>query len=273
VKPPTRVGIVARADMPERVKVAAEVASLLRGRVELVAKDELASPLSLPGEPLAQMRADVIVTIGGDGTILYTLQQNPAPVFGVNTGELGFLTEILPADLRAGLDRLLSGDFALEERTKVATRLNGERLPDATNEAVLKASRASKMLRLRIAHDRDLIDDALRADGVIVATPTGSTSYAMSAGGPIVDPPLPALILVPIAPFKLSSRPHVFPASDTLEIEMLAPGKDAVVVLDGQFERPIGEGDRLAFTGSEQKARFVRFRKHGFERVRKHLVR
>ena len=268
-----RVGIVARHDMPERVAIARDVASFLSGKVEIVVKDELKSSLKRPAEPLSKMDVDVVVTVGGDGTILYTLQQNTAPVFGVNSGELGFLTEIQPSELSAGLTRLLSGDFQIEERTKVATLRSGKSLPDATNEAVLKAMRTSKMLRMRIENDGDVIEEKLRADGVIVATPTGSTSYSMSAGGPIVDPRIDAMIVVPIAAFKLSSRPYVFPATSKLTIEMLAPGKDAIVMLDGQSEESVAEGDRLEFTGSTTKARFVRFRRHGFDRIRQHLVR
>lgn len=266
------VGIVARADVPERVRVAEKVAQLLSPKVEVVVKDELADALKIPGAALDRLKADVIVTCGGDGTILYTLQHNSAPVFGVNVGELGYLTEIAPDELEAGLSRLVKGDFLIEERMRIAARLNGDSLPLAINEAVLKGTRTSKMLRLRIRHSREAVEENLRADGVIIATPTGSTSYAMSAGGPIVDAGLQAMILVPLAPFKLSSRPYVFPATETLEVELLAQGKDAVVMLDGQFEKPIGGGDKLTFTGSREPARFVRFKRHGLERLRKHIA-
>lgn len=268
-----RLGVMAKHDNPERVEVAREVVRLLDGRADVVVKDELARHFpGLPAQGLEEMKVDALLTIGGDGTILMALQQSEAPVFGINTGELGFLTEVEPPQLKTALDQLLKGQYTVEARLKLAVRMNGERLPDAANEAVVKSAHPSKMLALRLASNGEVIED-IRADGVIMATPTGSTSYSMSAGGPIVDPRIEAFIMVPLAAFKLGARPFVFPAKASVEAELPANAKDAVLVLDGQYERRLGGGDTVAFTGSEHRARFVRLRTHFYGRLRERLVR
>ncbi|HEV8361713.1 MAG TPA: NAD(+)/NADH kinase [Candidatus Thermoplasmatota archaeon] len=268
-----RIGLVAKHDVPERVEVAREVVKLLNGRAEVIVKDELAAHFpDLKAQALRDMQVDVLATVGGDGTILYAMQQSSAPVFGINTGELGFLTEVEPANLREALDKLLRKEYTVEDRLKLAVRVNGERTPDAVNEAVIKSAHPSKMLALRVASNGELIED-IRADGVILATPTGSTSYSMSAGGPIVDPRIEAFIMVPLAAFKLGARPFVFPARAKVEVALPPEAKDAVLVADGQFERRLAGGDQVDFTGAQQRARFLRFSTHFYGRLRERLVR
>jgi NAD+ kinase len=268
-----RVGLMAKHDLPDRLAVAREVVKRLQGRADLVIKDELGPHFpGIPAMPLRDMKPEVLITVGGDGTILYALQQCEAPVFGINTGELGFLTEVEPARLPEALDLLLKRQFVVEDRLKLGIAVNGERLPDAANEAVIKAAHPSKMLSLRVASNDELIED-IRADGVIMATPTGSTSYSMSAGGPIVDPRIEAFIMVPLAAFKLGARPFVFPARAKVEVELPPKAKDAVLVGDGQYERSLVPGDRAVFTGSEHRARFVRLGHHFYGRLRERLVR
>lgn len=270
---PLRVGVVAKHDMPDRVQVAREVVKRLQGRAEIVVKDELASDFpGLKAQALRDMNVDVLCTIGGDGTILYALQQCDAPIFGVNTGELGFLTEIEPSGLSEAIERLVRKDWRSEDRLKLAVTVNGERVPDATNEAVIKSAHPAKMLALRVASEGELIED-IRADGVIMSTPTGSTSYSMSAGGPIVDPRIEAFIMVPLAAFKLGARPFVFPAKARVEVQLPESAKDAVLMIDGQWERRLGGGDQVQFTGSQSRARFVRFSDHFYGRLRERLVR
>ena len=269
-----KLGLMAHPGVPDRVRVAEEVARHVEGKADLVVTDELSQVFpKLPAQPLDAMDVDLLITVGGDGAILLALQRCAAPVFGVNMGELGFLTEVDPPHLRGALDRLLAGDFRVEERGKVAVRVNGKRVPDAANEAAVKAAHPSKLLALRVACDGAVVDH-LRADGVIVATPTGTTSYSLSAGGPIVDPRVQAMLLVPLAAFKLSARPHVFPSTSNLEVALPDAAKDAVVVIDGQFEHALAGGDKLTFTGSEHKARFVRLFGHNFyDTLRSRLVR
>jgi NAD+ kinase len=268
-----RFGVMARFDDAPRVAVAKEAVQMLDGRAEVVVKDELAQYFpKLKALALRDMDVDVLLTVGGDGTILMAMQQCHAPVFGINTGELGFLTEVEPAHLKEAVEQLLRKAYVVEDRLKLAVEVNGERLPDAVNEAVIKSAHPSKMLALRVASNGELIED-IRADGVIMATPTGSTSYSMSAGGPIVDPRIEAFIMVPLAAFKLGARPFVFPSRAQVEVELPADAKDAVLVVDGQYERRLAGGDTARFTGSSERARFVRLTSHFYGRLRERLVR
>lgn len=266
-----RLGLIARPDAPDRVEVAERVLKEVGSRAEVVVHEHAAKALRMKGRPFSEMDVDVMVTVGGDGTILWTLQHHDAPVFGVNLGELGFLTEVDPEHLAEGLDRLLGGDYTVEDRARVATTVNGQRLPDAVNEAVVRTARASKMLHLVIRLDGHEME-RIRCDGLILSTPTGSTSYAMSAGGPIVDPRLAALLLVPLAAFKIGTRPVVLPPEARLTVTLTSPVKDAVLAIDGQHEAPVGEGDELAFHLSERRARFVRFGEHFYRRLRERLI-
>lgn len=267
-----RVGLTTKADDPRRIKVANHVVQFLKGKADVVADEDIVKRLgdSVPSARLSEMKVDVMVCIGGDGTILHALQHNKAPVFGINMGELGFLTEIEPIELTDGLQRVLDGDYFLEHRLKIAASLNEKRLPDAANEVAVKTKRISKILQFEIAWgDRENM--RLRGDGVILATPTGSTSYAMSAGGPIVDPRVECFALVPLAAFSLSSRPMVLPPDVTLQLRTLQREKEAVVVIDGQHEQEMREGDTLTLYASEERARFIRFRAQFFHRLRSRL--
>ena len=267
-----RFGVTAKPDDPRRIKVANHVVQFLHDKAEVTVDDELAPQLNgkAASAPLKEIKADVMVCIGGDGTILHSLQNNKAPVFGINMGELGFLTEIEPIELADGLRRVCSGDYFLEHRLKLATSLNARRLPDAANEVAVKTKRVAKILQFEIAWgDRELM--RVRGDGVILSTPTGSTSYAMSAGGPIVDPRVECFSLVPLAAFSLSTRPMILPPDSVLQLRILQREKEGVIVVDGQREEELHEGDTLTFWASEERARFVRFRQQFYHRLKSRL--
>jgi len=246
-----RFGLTAKADDARRAKVANHVVQFLAGKADLVVDADLAKnmPEKVESAPLRDIKCDVMICIGGDGTILHSLQHNKAPVFGINMGELGFLTEIEPIELTDGLRRVLARDFFIEHRLKIAATLNQERLPDATNEVAVKTKRL----------------------GMILATPTGSTSYAMSAGGPIVDPRVDCFALVPLAAFSLSSRPMILPADTVMQLRLLQREKEATVVVDGQQEIEMREGDTLNLWASEERAKFVRFRQQFYHRLKSRL--
>lgn len=267
-----KFGLTARPDDPRRVKIANHVIHFLKDKADIVIEDELADHVEeAPARAkLADIKCDIMIAIGGDGTILNALQQNDAPVFGINMGELGFLTEIEPIELADGLKRILDRDFYIEHRLKIAPTLNNKRLPDAANEIAVKTKRIAKILMFEIGWgDRDLM--RVRGDGMILATPTGSTSYAMSAGGPIIDPRVECFVLVPLAAFSLSSRPMVLPPDTVLQLRVTQREKEAVVVIDGQQEYEMREGDTLTLTASEHRARFVRFRHQFFHRLKTRL--
>jgi NAD+ kinase len=188
---------------------------------------------------------------------------------GINAGQLGFLTEIPLDEISASIEKILGGNYSVENRMRLKVMRNGERLKDCTNEAVLHTSHVSKMHHFEILVDeRPALN--VRADGLIVSTPTGSTSYAMSVGGPIIDPRVDAFVLAPIAPFNLAIRPLVIPAASTVEVRHV-DRKDCLLVLDGQTEVPIEPEDVLTLSRSEHPARFIRFQEDFYRKAWKKL--
>ncbi len=266
-------GIVAKPDIARAKTTARQVLNFLRlqKRVGRVAVEErLARSLKVEGVPLSAMDVDVIVSIGGDGTVLKALQEARGRIFAINAGVLGFLTEVPVENAISGLRRVIEGRFIVEERLRLKTVLRGRRLPDSTNEAVIHTATTSKMRHYRILLSGQRVDD-VRADGIIVATPTGSTCYAMSAGGPIIDPRLRGFVIVPLAPFKLSARAVVVPSNRKLSV-CLMDDKPSKLVLDGQVEEPLSPGTTVEFSASERPAGFIRFRSDFYANLREKLL-
>lgn len=269
-----RLGITARPDVREPPDLAARVARFAeeRGAVAIMDTDIVETTGWAGAQaPLSEMEIDVLVTIGGDGTILRALQHIDRPLLSINMGALGFLTEVTPEMWREGITRLLEGEYSIDARSKIETWVDDERQPDAVNEAVIHTTQISKMRHFYVVIDEHPALD-FRADGLIVATPTGSTCYAMSVGAPIVDPKAPVMIIVPIAPFNLSARPLVISAESEVEVTLL-DGKDALLVLDGQIKREIAPDVDLRFVRSPNEARFIRFDTDFYSRFRRKLAR
>lgn len=264
-----RFGVVSRVDKKEAVDVAKKVIDFLSDKAGIVVENSLGEKIGKRGVELKKMDVDIIVTVGGDGTILRTLQSCDIPVFGVNAGAMGFLTETKPENMLFALGRLLKKDYIIDSRIKLEVKLNRKKVCDCTNEAVLHTSHIAKMRRFEIYIDDKMAED-IRADGIIVATPTGSTCYAMSAGSPILDSRVNAFVIAPIAPFKLSARPIVVPASSRIRIRI--DKGDCLLVLDGQYEKKIRKDDTVSFTVSRIPARFVRFDHDFYKRIREGLI-
>ncbi|MDD1721723.1 MAG: NAD(+)/NADH kinase [Euryarchaeota archaeon] len=250
-----RVGIVSRCDQKEAIKLAADIAHHLNGRATTTYDECTGHKLGSQGIPLSQMETDVIIAIGGDGTILRILQElkHPIPIIGINVGKVGFLADVSPNNAIPVVDDLLSG-FRVSAHSRLSISLNSRRLPPATNEAVIITSQPAHMLEYSIEVDGRVLD-TLRADGVIVATSTGSTAYAMSAGGPIVDPRVDAFIIVSLAPYKLSVRPWVVFGESIVKVRITE--NDAAIVIDGQYNEAVHEADEIIFRKDEQKSLFV----------------
>jgi NAD+ kinase len=229
-----------------------------------VIERKAATALGRKGVLLQNMGADVIITIGGDGTILRTLQGTDTPILGVNAGVLGFLTEIHASEIKAAVKNIIAGNYRIEERLKLKTVMDGCRLEDATNEAVVHTAHISKMRHFAISVDGTPATE-IRADGLIIATPTGSTCYAMSVGSAIVDPRVEALVIAQIAPFRLAARPFVVPARSVITVTIKDP-RECIMVIDGQCEFQMKGTERLVFTASDKKARFVSFKSDFFYR-------
>ena len=252
-----RIGVLANPELKELKDIGREVLDAIGDAADIQIDESIAEVLGGTGVPFEKMDADVLVVIGGDGTMLYSLQHTDAVVVGINAGKLGFLTEIMLSEIKDKLGRVVSGDYFVEERTKLKIEHNGKRLPDCMNEAVLHTYHVSKMREFEILVDGKPAMN-IRADGIIISTATGSTSYAMSVGGPIIDPRMDAFVIAPIAPFNLGIRPLVIPAACRIDIHQLKERK-CVLVLDGQTEYDIEPDDKIVMGRSEKVARFVRF--------------
>ena len=267
---PKRIGMVCRG-RAEDVTVLGRLIGSVEERVEVILDEETADKLNKQGMKVEEMAVDLLICIGGDGTILRALHllKKPTPVLGINMGAIGFLAEVQPENSLSILTKLLEG-FEVERKERLAVGIEGgrERMPYAMNEAVVITSKPGKMLHFLIFIDGMQLE-RLRADGVIFATPTGSTAYAMSAGGPIVDPKVDATIIVPIAPFKLSARPTVVDINSEISLDLLEM-KDAELVIDGQFYRAIGKGERISITKGEP-AFFVKLWNKHFLKLRDKL--
>jgi NAD+ kinase len=266
-----KFGITANPHIPSALDAAKEILGQIGSAHEVVLEADLANALGRKGMPLAHMRVDMVLAIGGDGTILRALQLSQAPLFGINSGSLGFLAEIDAAEFPAHLGRIARGEHRVETRLRLQVLLDGQRLFDCANEAVVHTAHIAKMRHFEILVDGTPIQ-RVRADGIIVATPTGSTSYSMSTGGPIVDPRVDAILVTAIAPFKPSMRPFVVPATSDVRVRLVKP-RECLLVLDGQHEVNLKGSEDLAITASDRPAKFVRFGYDFYRRIEDKLAR
>src|SRR5688572_22588134 len=206
--------------------------------------------------------ADLAVVIGGDGTMLTAardLVRHGVPLVGVNQGRVGFMTDIAYGDMQSGIGAILGGDYTLEERALLDAEIfRGKKSLERTialNEAVVGRGAQGRLIEFQLTIDGEFIYK-LRGDGVIVATPTGSTAYALSAQGPILHPAVPAFALVPLAPHTLSARPVSVSDRSVIEIQIVHAG-DARAHFDGVLKHDMAEGDRLLLRRSADVVRFV----------------
>ena len=271
-----RIGVVARFDIKDAVELAGNIVEfLIEKDVDTLIDSTLVSKLDKYhniASDLEDMDVDMVVSVGGDGTVLRTqgiINKKKIPLFGINMGAVGFLTEIDPSETFTALEQVLAGKYFVEKRTQLQVWHNKE-LHKALNEVVLMTQKPAKMLHIEISVDDEVVEE-LRADGLIVATPSGSTAYSMSAGGPIVDPRVGAFIIVPICPFKLGARPTVVPNDSVIKVKFLREGKKAVAVIDGQSEEEINYMDEIIFNKADNYAYFVRLTKNFYRRVREKL--
>ena len=243
---------------------------VLKVDVDVVGLPELAHTEATFGEGL-----DVAVSLGGDGTMLRTVDlvaEFDVPVIGVNVGQLGYLTEIEPGDLQSGLERFLAGAHTIEPRMmlSVETSVAGEitAMPAAAlNEAVLEKTPMGHTVRLSVAINGEFFT-TYAADGLIVATPTGSTAYSFSARGPIVAPEHRALVLTPVSPHMLFDRAMVFGPEASLRLTVDGH-RPATLSVDGRNLGSLNEGDSITCTASERAARLVTFGPRDFHKILK----
>ena len=270
-----KIGIASRCDRPEVLQMVRDIIANFHSKVKIYVSTATADVLGIDGTPVEKMRdegVELIITVGGDGTVLRNIakMKDPLPILGINMGTLGFLVVVEPEDAIETIEEVLYG-FSYIERMRMDVFLNKEMLETATNEIAVMSAKPAKIIQLEV-HVNECLLDKMRADGVIFATPTGSTAYAMSAGGPIINPRINVIVVVPVAPFKLSSRPWVIPSDSEITIKLSNNEKEAVIAIDGQKSYRIKPGDVVKLRKSKYPARFVRISDTCFyERVQRKL--
>ena len=267
------IGVLARPDLKEAGPTVAALVAWLSGKGARVCLDDATAALGgaslgagclvASGREMAGL-VDALVVLGGDGTLLAAsrLLEKPIPVLGVNFGSLGFLTEITLDDLYPALEGVLAGRYEHEDRRLLRAVVHRKGRPDVTadvlNDVVITKAGPSRIIEVDVTVDGSFVS-SFRADGIIVSSPTGSTAYNLAAGGPILHPTLPAVVITPICPHMLTNRPLV--VSDEARVEVrLRAGRDVEVyaALDGQETFAFSDGDHVAVTGSPRRLKLVK---------------
>ena len=281
----TRIGIVAKHGLVAASEHISRLGPWLSERgIEAIYERETAALAVQPASALKAVardalpfETDLVVMLGGDGTLLamaalIAQSGRDVPILGVNFGSLGFLTEIRIDELTASLERVLDGTASFEQRALLAAEAHRTGRPVDTrivlNDVVFTKAALSRMIELSVSVSGGFVTH-VKADGLIIASATGSTAYNLAAGGPIVHPMVDALVLTPIAPHTLTNRPVVIPGSATVEVRAHVHGTpdDIFVTYDGQSGYPIHEGDVVYVRTSERSLRLVRAPTRGYFEV------
>ena len=270
------VGVVSRTDRKKALELAKRLINHLETKgITIFLEPRLAKHLNRTAAalPLEKMKPDLIITIGGDGTILRTCLTIPKPeppILAINMGVRGFLTEASPKDGLVALDTCLEGKFSLERYMKLASFVGEVRMPDALNEVFITSPAPAKILYAKVWKDGVLVAEC-RADGMVIASQVGSTGYSLSGGGPVLDPELDAFVVTPICPLTVF-HPIVFSTKSTINIELLKP-KKAIVVLDGHLQKEMEpRRNRITIIRSEYETTFIRFKEDFYHRLKGRLL-
>ncbi|HYO75574.1 MAG TPA: NAD(+)/NADH kinase [Thermoanaerobaculia bacterium] len=263
------IGIAAKTTAPPALEYAQKIAAEIRGRgLDVIFDEDTAaatgdSKPSLSKQELGS-RSDLLITFGGDGTLLSVARHAPdhVPIVGVNMGTLGFLTEIQVEEFPKVLEQVLDGQFDVEPRVTFTVSVSGPGRDSSKryrvlNDCAINKSAVARIIEMRVSV-AGLFVSTFRGDGLIVATPTGSTAYNLSAGGPIIYPTMNAVVITPICPHMLTNRPLVLPDELDIEISLATPdSKDIFLTLDGQEGFEIGDRDRVCVRKSEERVLLV----------------
>ena len=234
------------------VRVEEQVAHMVAAKVDKMPREQI-----LNG-------ADMVIVFGGDGTLISVARIAPelaVPILGVNVGDLGFLTEITAPELFSELGDILDGRFKLDERMAVRARVSGAQRKAKTffavNDFVINKAAIARMIGIKT-----FVDDAFvakfRGDGLIIATPTGSTAYSLAAGGPILHPSMNVILLSPICPHTLTNRPIVVPDNVVIKAQLFSGGQEVILTIDGQDAVPLFDGDEVLIYKAMEKLRLIR---------------
>jgi len=260
------IAVIAKRDKPEAVTLAQQLKARYPQQ-KFVAEIQLAQALGWPTvneESELGAIADLVIVLGGDGTLIHAsrlLRGGAVPILGINLGSLGFMTEVPSSEMLPMVDEVLAGSFRIDSRMKLRCRIfrNGEvHLEDEVlNDVVINKGALARIGDHEMLMNGQYVT-TFKSDGVIVATPTGSTAYSMSAGGPIVHPSMDAMIVAPICPHALTQRPIVVPGDQSISIELKSDVPDFYLTIDGQTGHRLKKGDRLDVHKSPNRVLLVR---------------
>jgi NAD+ kinase len=259
------VGLVVKRDRPRAVQLARRILTAVRRRGLQVLVDGTVPLAGTPARPRASLarEVDLLVVVGGDGTLLSVARHAPAgvPVMGINMGQLGFLTDVTEAEALTMVARVLRGDYEIDQRLTLVATLERDgkvqRRFRALNDVVVSHGALARILDLEVSVD-GIPFTSYRADGLIVATPTGSTAYSLSVGGPIVEPTVRVLLVSPISPHTLSNRPVVLRPEAIVRVAISRRPRDVVVTIDGQEGVPMAAADVLVVRRARTLVSLVR---------------
>ena len=263
-----KIGIIAK-DIPEARKAAKKLTAWLERRgMKVFVDNEAAEAIKVRGYDRAEIPAlvDMLIVLGGDGTLLSAARHvadahTNVPIFGVNLGSLGFMAEVSLDELYDNLEKAMAGKLATEDRMmlSVAVIRAGRRLARyrVLNDVVINKGALARMMELKVSVSDGHLT-TLRADGLIVATPTGSTAYSLSAGGPIIHPTVQCFVVTPICPHTLSNRPIAVPDTVVVEVCLTSPSEDVSITLDGQIGFPLVQYDVVEIKKSRYKMKLIK---------------
>ena len=264
-----KVGFILRPDSPEIFSLYDDIKSKFENKgIEVLLDSQSAEMISREGVAFDVMcrEVDLLVSLGGDGTLLGVVRRSygyDKPVLGINAGNLGFLADIPVDSIDDMIENLLVGDYRIDNRMMIEGYIEHDGVRQefyAFNDVVITRPTIAHMVKLDAFLDNDWFN-TYRGDGLIISTPTGSTAYNLSLGGPIMYPLSKVFIMTPMAPHSLTQRPLVVPSDFTIK---LTSPNDLVVIVDGQDNYRLGEGDKIVIRGAEMDAKLLHKKEHSY---------
>ena len=263
-----KIGIIAKANIPEPLKITKKLTAwLMQREVEVFIEKELGEQIgyanSVDAADIPEL-VDVILVFGGDGTFLGMARlacKHGTPILGINLGGLGFLTEVTVEELYPMMERIIQGNFEVEERQMLLTTIHRDKdtlgTYEVLNDVVINKGAVARIIDLAIYIDDSHVT-TYKADGIILSTPTGSTAYSLSAGGPIVHPTIPVTIITPICPHTLTNRPLVVSSDMKVEIKVTTQEPDTYLTLDGQIGIRLNTGDIIEVQRTDTSVKLIK---------------
>ena len=272
--------VVAKHGSEEAVRLAQELPRRYPDRT-ILAEEHLAEKLGWPveSEETLASKAELLIVLGGDGTLIHgarLLRGRTVPILGVNLGSLGFMTEIPREDFFSTVDDVLAGHFRTESRLKLTCRLwrQGQVVveDEILNDVVINKGALARIADHEMCIDGQYVT-TYKSDGVIVATPTGSTAYSLSAGGPIIHPTVDCMIVTPICSHALTQRPLIIPSERTIHIDLRGEAQDVYLTIDGKAGHALERGDRMEITRSPNRVVLIRNPRMGYFAILRQKLR